>query len=276
MPEPTETVAASKVPSGASAEVIRLERVSVTYRSMHGDDVTGCANVSLLVTSDTSVGLVGESGHGKSTILSVVSGSRNPDSGTASFRGAPYRADSASWRHDFYRAVQFVGQNPYAAFNPRLSILGQVASPARFLRGLSKSEATELSYEMLAVVGLDREVGALKPSALSGGMLQRTAVARALICEPQCLVLDEPTASLSPEGTREVVEVLKVLRQEGRCSILVASHDLDVMAGLCDDVHVVYRGSIVDRGPLERLRTQANDEYTRLLMSAWHRPAATN
>ncbi len=262
MPEATAAAAAD--------EIIRLDSISVTYRSMRGDDVTGCEGVSLSIGYDMSVGLVGESGHGKSTILSVVSGSRSPDSGTASFRGSPYRVGSSSWRREFYRSVQFVGQNPYAAFNPRLSILGQVASPARFLRGMLPGKAAELAYQMLAAVGLDREVGALKPSALSGGMLQRTAVARALICEPQCLVLDEPTASLSPEGTHEVVEVLKTLRKQGRCSILVTSHDLDVMAGLCDDVHVVYGGKIVDRGPLERLRTESTDEYTRLLMSAWH------
>jgi peptide/nickel transport system ATP-binding protein len=258
------------MPEAPSEEIIRLDGISITYRSARGEDVTGCQEVSLSVRDDTSVGLVGESGHGKSTILSVVSGSRPPDSGTASFRGSPYRIDSSSWRREFYRSVQFVGQNPYAAFNPRLSILGQVASPARFLRGMPATKATELAYQMLATVGLDREVGTLKPGALSGGMLQRTAVARALICEPQCLVLDEPTASLSPEGTREVVGVLKALREQGRCSILVTSHDLDVMAGLCDDVHVVYRGKIVDRGSLGRLRAESTDEYTRLLMNAWH------
>jgi peptide/nickel transport system ATP-binding protein len=261
-------------PDAAPAtEIIRLDDASITYRSMRGEQVVGCANVSLAVACDSSVGLVGESGHGKSTILSVVSGTRQPDSGSANFRGAPYRIDSGTWRHEFHRAVQFVSQNPYAAFNPRLAVLGQVASPARFLRGMSTPNAAELAYEMLATVGLGPEVGALKPTALSGGMLQRTAIARALICEPECLVLDEPTASLSPDGTRDVVEVLKALRRDGRCSILVTSHDLDVMAGLCDDVLVVYRGSIVDRGPLERLRAEATDEYTRLLMAAWHTSA---
>jgi peptide/nickel transport system ATP-binding protein len=250
-------------------EVISLDAVSVTYRSTRGDQVIGCADVSLTIRTDTSVGLVGESGHGKSTILSIVSGGRAPDSGTAQFRGAPYRIDNAGWQRDFYRHVQFVSQNPYAAFNPRLSILGQVASPARFLRGLDTAKATDLAYDMLATVGLDRGVGQLKPGALSGGMLQRTAIARALICEPECLVLDEPTASLSPEGTREVVAVLKALRGQGRCSILITSHDLDVMAGLCDDVHVVYRGRVVDHGRLDQLRTESTDEYTRLLMAAW-------
>lgn len=257
-------------PSATPTEtIIRLDRVSVTYRSARGENVTGCENVSLAIQPDTAVGLVGESGHGKSTILSVVSGSRPADSGTALFRGAPYRMDNSGWRREFYRHVQFVSQNPYAAFNPRLSILGQVAAPARFLRGMAGRAATEHAYEMLGTVGLDRDVGALKPTALSGGMLQRTAIARALICEPECLVLDEPTASLSSEGTREVVAVLKALSSQARCAILITSHDLDVMAGLCDDVHVVYRGNIVDHGPIDRLRTESTDDYTRLLMDAW-------
>jgi peptide/nickel transport system ATP-binding protein len=258
-------------------DVLHLERVSVRYRSLRGETVIGCESVSLAVPEDRSIGLVGESGHGKSTILSVVSAVRPPDSGVAFFRGASYRIDDGPWRMEFNRNVQFVSQNPYAAFNPRLTILRQVAAPARFLRRLPKKEAISHAYEMLATVGLDRDVGGLKPAALSGGMLQRTAIARALICEPRCLVLDEPTASLSPEGTREVVSVLRALRQRrDRCSILISSHDLDVISGLCDEVHVVYRSNIVDRAPLERLREVSTNEYTRLLMTAWSSTTASN
>ncbi len=259
-----------RLPSEEEAEILRLEKVSVAYLSQRGEAITGCENISLAVAGNQSIGLVGESGHGKSTILSVVSGARLPDSGTAWFHGAPYRIDNPQWRLQFNRAVQFVGQNPYAAFNPRLSILGQVSAPARYLRGLARREATGLAREMLATVGLEREVAALKPIALSGGMLQRTAIARALICEPQCLVLDEPTASLSPEGTREVVNLLRSLRERASCSILISSHDLDVIAGLCDEVHVVFGGNIVDRAPLEHLRDRATSDYTRTLMNAWH------
>lgn len=256
--------------ASATDDILSLKDVGVSYLSRQGEVVTGCENISIDIAKDRSIGLVGESGHGKSTILSVVSAVRTPDAGTARFRGAPYRMDDAAWRTEFNRAVQFVAQNPYAAFNPRLSILQQVAAPARYLRRLGGRTATDLAYQVLRTVGLEPEVGSLRPSALSGGMLQRTAIARALICEPQCLVLDEPTASLSPEGTREVVSLLRALRNsEHRCSILVCSHDLDVIAGLCDDVHVVYRGNIVDRGSLERLRTQATNEYTRLLTNAW-------
>jgi ABC-type glutathione transport system ATPase component len=258
-----------------AAPILSLDGVSVAYRSVRGDIVTGCENVSLTVPDDCSIGLVGESGHGKSTILSVIAGARLPDAGVAHFRGMPYRIDNGTWRRKFYSAVQFVSQNPYAAFNPRLAILGQVAAPARFLRGFSRAKATGLAYEMLAAVGLDREVGGLRPAALSGGMLQRTAIARALIADPECLILDEPTASLSPEGTREVLSVLRALRkQERRCSILVCSHDLDVIAGLCEDVYVVYRGNIVDQAPLERLRLDATSEYTKVLMAAWQGAAA--
>jgi ABC-type glutathione transport system ATPase component len=253
----------------AAQPTLSMDDITLTYASRRSGAVVGCDRVSFNVPPNGSVGLVGESGHGKSTILSICSAVREPDSGTANFRGQPYRAKSGSWRKEFFRAVQFVGQNPYTAFNPRLSMLPQVAAPARWLLGLGRSEAFELATQTLATVGLAARVGKLKPGSLSGGMLQRAAVARALVSSPECLILDEPTASLSPEGTAEVVAVLRELRREGRCSLLITSHDLDVMAELCDEVNVVYRGQIIDTGPLSALKANSTSEYTQLLMSAW-------
>lgn len=255
-------------PAPEAEDIFRLDGATVSYKTRQGEAVVGCANVSFSVQTGLALGLVGESGHGKSTILSVVCGTREPDSGSVSFAGAPYQ-NNAGWRASFNRAIQFVGQNPYAAFNPRLSILPQIAAPAHYLRNVEKRAAQDLAEKMLVTVGLGADVGALRPGALSGGMLQRAAIARALICEPKCLVLDEPTASLSPEGTREVVAVLQKLRQVNGCAMLVTSHDFDVIAGLCDDVLVVYRGHIVDRAPPDRLETEATNAYTRLLVEAW-------
>jgi peptide/nickel transport system ATP-binding protein len=248
---------------------LQMDAITLTYASRRSGAVVGCEQVSFSVPPGRSIGLVGESGHGKSTILSICSAVREPDSGSANFRGRPYRFGDASWRKEFFRAVQFVGQNPYTAFNPRLSILPQVAAPARRLLGLGRTEAFDLARQTLGTVGLAARVGKLKPGSLSGGMLQRAAVARALISSPECLILDEPTASLSPEGTAEVVGVLRELRQQGRCALLVTSHDLDVMSELCDEVNVIYRGRIIDRGPLRDLKANATSEYTQLLMSHW-------
>ncbi len=267
----TDPVTSSGSTSTVGAPILQMDDITLTYASRRSGAVVGCEQVSFSVPPGRSVGLVGESGHGKSTILSICSAVREPDSGTAVFRGQAYRSGQGAWRKEFSRAVQFVGQNPYTAFNPRLSMLPQVAAPARWLLGLRRSDAFELATQTLGTVGLAARVGKLKPGSLSGGMLQRAAVARALVSSPECLILDEPTASLSPEGTAEVVAVLRALRQQGRCALLVTSHDLDVMAELCDEVNVIYRGRIIDRGPLATLRAESSSEYTRLLMAAWSR-----
>jgi peptide/nickel transport system ATP-binding protein len=267
---PVPDTVTSTVPASSKVEpTLQMDDVSLTYASRRSGAVVGCEQVSFSVPPEGSIGLVGESGHGKSTILSICSAVRDPDSGTANFRGKPYRPGNADWRKEFFRAVQFVGQNPYTSFNPRLSMLPQVAAPARWLLGLGRTEAFDLATQTLSTVGLAARVGKLKPGSLSGGMLQRAAVARALVSSPECLILDEPTASLSPEGTAEVVAVLRALRREGSCALLITSHDLNIMSELCDEVNVIYRGRIIDRGPLAKLKAQSSSEYTRLLMTAW-------
>src|SRR5262249_53865487 len=148
-----------------------MNDVTLTYSSRRAGEVVGCRQVSFGVPPQGSVGLVGESGHGKSTILSICSAVRDPDSGPAEVRGEPSRTGRAPGRRGFARAVQFVGQNPYTSFNPRLSMLPQVASPARWLLGRSRSEAVELARQTLRTVGLAERVEKLKPGSLSGGML---------------------------------------------------------------------------------------------------------
>ena len=234
----------------------------VTFRS-GGDTVTAVRGVSFAVATGESFGIVGESGSGKSTVLRAICGLAPTTAGVIRLAGGPLAAPRAP---DFYRKVQMVFQDPYASLHPRHTI-DKVLSEPLAIHGFDRRE--ERIEEALADVGLGADFRFRYPHQLSGGQRQRVAVARALILEPEVILLDEPTSALDASIQAEVLNLLDRIRAERGLTYIMVSHDLAVVAHMCDRLIVMQHGLAVEELTREALAAhRAETDYTRKLLSA--------
>ena len=254
--------ALTAVPDGS----VDFDHVSFSYRQGKGKPVL--QDIDLQVRSGEVMGLVGESGCGKSTLARLALGLIEPTEGTVRFKNAPIpERDSAAWRAQ-RASMQMIHQDPYACFDPHLPIIEQVAEPLRHHRGLSKEAAAKAALEVLRAAGLPAHHAGRRPSVMSGGQLQRAAIARAVALEPALLVCDEPVASLDVSIQAQVLELLLQLRNRMKMAMLFVSHNLSVVRCICDRVTVMYLGRIVESGTVEAVFSRPLHPYTKLLMAS--------
>ncbi len=228
-------------------------------------------DVSFSVGEGEIVGLVGESGSGKSTIARLVAGLDRPDAGVISFRGKAYASPDlggAAWDVKLRAAVQVVFQDPYASLNPRRRVGAILADPFLLYGERDKSRLHIKVRQLVADVELPLEVIERYPSQLSGGQRQRVAIARAIALEPSLVVADEPVSALDITTQARIIALLRRLRDRRGLSFLFISHDLGVIAELCDRVIVLENGHIVEAGPTERVFDRPEHPYTRRLIAA--------
>ncbi|NBC31319.1 MAG: dipeptide ABC transporter ATP-binding protein [Alphaproteobacteria bacterium] len=227
--------------------------------------------VSFTVMPGESVGLVGESGCGKSTTSSMVARLLDPTSGAIRFDGQDIAAVPAGRfaRSPLRAGIQMVFQDPTDSLNPRHTAFAAIAEPIRRLATPGDGPALTRRIEALADrVGLPRELLSRFPHQLSGGQKARVGIARAIAVDPKLLILDEPTSALDVSVQAVVLELLDGLRRELGMSYLFVSHDLNVVRLLCHRVLVMHRGRIVESGPAERLLTSPDHPYTKALIDA--------
>lgn len=228
------------------------------------DRVDAVQSASLVVQQGESFGLVGESGSGKSTILRAITGLAPTWSGRIEVEG---RAVTGKGRdRAFFKTVQMVFQDPYASLHPRHTV-DQVLSETLYLHGFRDIDARVV--RLLDDVGLGGRFRFRYPHQLSGGQRQRVAIARALAGEPDILLLDEPTSALDVSVQAEILNLLTDLRADRHLSYLMVSHDLAVIAHLCDRLAVMQHGRIVEVLTADALRrAEAATEYTQDLLRA--------
>jgi peptide/nickel transport system ATP-binding protein len=244
--------------AGMNEAAVAVEGLTVRFSGLAAVDGIGFA-----VAPGESFGLVGESGSGKTTVLRVLAGLIGGWSGRASVAG---HALGAKRPRTLARVVQLVFQDPYASLHP-LHTVDRVLSEAAAIHGLKDAQARTLST--LDAVGLGPEFRFRFPHQLSGGQRQRVAIARALILEPSILLLDEPTSALDVSVQAEILNLLRRLRAERRLTLLLVSHNLAVVANLCERVAVMRRGRFVEQTSVERLRSATPEHpYTRQLLAA--------
>lgn len=242
--------------------LLETRDLDVTFRRGR-DRVPAVRGVSIAVTRGESYGIVGESGSGKSTVLRAICGLAPVSGGQILLDGAPIPdpRDAA-----FYRRVQMVFQDPYASLHPRHTI-DRVLSEPLAIHGFDRRE--ERIERALAEVGLGEGFRFRYPHQLSGGQRQRVSVARALILEPQVLLLDEPTSALDASIQAEVLNLLDRIRTERGLTYVMVSHDLAVVAHMCDRLMVMQHGCMVEELTRDQLRTKAAaTDYTRQLLAA--------
>ena len=222
------------------------------------------ADTSFSVAPGESFGIVGESGSGKSTVLRVICGLAPRESGTVQLVGG---ADSPSpGTKAFRRRVQMVFQDPYASLHPRQTVDRLLAEPLA-IHGISDTE--NRIERALDEVGLGMGFRFRYPHQLSGGQRQRIAIARALILEPQILLLDEPTSALDASVQAEVLNLLEELRRQRNLTFIMVSHDLAVVTHLCERLMVMQRGQTVEVLASNDLAvSRVSEPYTLSLMQA--------
>jgi ABC-type glutathione transport system ATPase component len=225
--------------------------------------------VSLQVRPGEVVGLIGESGSGKSTIARAIIGLAPVSAGRITVAGHEVtRFRGNQWR-SFRRSgvVQYVFQDPLRSLDADLPIADSIAEPLRISRAGSRAEVEERVKEYAAKVRLDEALLTRFPAELSGGQRQRAAVARALVTEPKLLILDEPVSALDAASRVQVLDGFAGLRSEG-IAMLYISHDLGSVAGMCDRTAVLYQGRIVEYGPTAEIVNNPQHLYTRLLVGS--------
>ena len=236
--------------------MIEIENLSVRF-----GEFQAVQGVSFRVATGEAFGLVGESGSGKTTVLKALAGLAHDWQGRIVLDGETLgRRRSRA----FCRKVQMVFQDPYGSLHPRHTVDRTLAEPA-LIHGLGDAGAR--IERMLDAVGLGAAFRYRYPHQLSGGQRQRVAIARALMLEPQVLLLDEPTSSLDVSVQAEILNLLSDLRQARGLTFLFVSHNLAVIAHMCDRLAVMRRGRIVEEVPSTALATGVLAEpYSRQLL----------
>jgi ABC-type glutathione transport system ATPase component len=248
---------------------LQIHDLAKTFRTRRrgGQPVHALRGVSFDLVAGDAVALVGESGSGKSTLARIVMGLETPSAGRVLLDGKAYGRGRAQLAVRAKR-MQMVFQNPYSSLDPTQSVGDAIGEVLRFHLGLDGTERRERVLSLLGDVGLDPSYATSRPSALSGGQRQRVAIARALAADPDLLVLDEAVSALDVSVQAQILNLLNAIRTERNLAFLFITHDLGVVRQVCDTVHVMRNGEIVESGGVDVVLDTPRHPYTRMLMEA--------
>jgi ABC-type oligopeptide transport system ATPase subunit len=225
-------------------------------------------SISFTIQRGETFGLIGESGSGKTTTGRVVLGLEKPTSGSVTFDGNELMGLSDLDMRRYRHHMQMVFQDSGSAFNPRRSVGAQIAYPLKRFQAASAADARKKALDLLDRVGMlpshyDRYI-----HEFSGGQRQRLGIARALISDPDFVVLDEPTAALDVSVQAQILNLLKDLQRERKLTMLLITHNLALVEHMCEHAGVLDDGRLVEVGPVDRLLSNPGTAITRKLVDA--------
>lgn len=259
--------------SSEQTPIIFLDNISVTFKSrtgslFHPNLVHAVNGLTLKLMPGETIGIVGESGCGKSTTANVMCGLQSPTDGHVYFKGEDVTKRTAVLRKKIGRVVSVVFQNPATALNPRMSVHDQLLDPLIVHKVGTDEEREERVSELLGVVGLPSSAMYALPGQLSGGQRQRVAIARALSLRPDVIIADEPTSALDVSVRAQILNLLTDLKHELGLAMVFISHDIQTERYISDRIVVMNHGQIMEEGPARQIFEDPHDAYTKTLLSA--------
>lgn len=255
------------------APIIQLDNICVEFKTrtgsiLHPTKIKAVDNVSLKLMPGQTIGIVGESGCGKSTTANVVCGLQDVTSGKIYFKGTDVTKRSAEDRKKIGRVVSVVFQDPATALNARMTIIDQLFDPM-MVHDIATKDIMEIkAMHLLKTVGLPKSVIHAFPGQLSGGQRQRVAIARALALDPDAIIADEPTSALDVSVRAQILNLLTDLKNKLGVSMIFISHDIQTVRYVSDEIIVMNGGKIVEKGTRDQIFLNPKEEYTKKLLGA--------
>ena len=253
--------------------IIFLDDIHVVFKTrtgslLHPNKVHAVNGLSLKLMPGQTIGIVGESGCGKSTTANVMCGLQTPTSGHVYFKGTDVTKRTAAQRKIIGRVISVVFQDPATALNARMTVREQLMDPMIVHKvGDAKSREARVR-ELIEMVGLPNSVLEALPGQMSGGQRQRVAIARALSLKPDAIIADEPTSALDVSVRAQILNLLMDLKKELNLAMVFISHDIQTVRYISDQIIVMNHGQTVERGTAEQIFNNPKDDYTRLLLGA--------
>jgi len=260
--------------AGSTDLAVELREVSAGYfvaeglKALRRKYVEVLRGVSLRVDGGERVAVIGESGSGKTTLLKVVLGLLQPMRGDVVVLGHRIYDIPERERWKVTRRIGYVPQDPFRALNPRLKVADIITEPLSRLH-LPEDEKEERVRAAVKMVQLHESVLNHYPSRLSGGMMQRVLIARAVVHEPELLLLDEPTSALDVSTQAQVINLLNGIQERLKCAMVTVTHDLAVAQYLADRAVILYKGVVVEEGPLDEIVRNPKSEHARVLVASY-------
>ena len=255
-----------------TTHLLSVKDLHTSFTTDHGE-VQAVNGVSFNLDAGKVLGIVGESGSGKSvtaySIMQILADNGRITSGEILYKGEDISRWGESKMQDFRgKCCSIIFQDPMTSLNPVFTIGSQIAEAVLLHTKSSKHEAMEKALEMLKLVGINEPEKRLKqdPYELSGGMRQRVMIAMALACEPDILIADEPTTALDVTIQAQILELMQSLQKKLGMAIIMVTHDLGVIAEMCDEIVVMYGGRFCERGTADEIFYNPRHEYTRGLL----------
>lgn len=251
--------------------MLEASHVTVSFRRRGGEPFRALDDVSIKVESGKIVGIVGESGSGKTTLVRTLCGLQKPDSGEVLFKGREIHEAMAAARSGAGLPLSMVFQDASGALDPRQTAASAVGEALRVHRMVARGGEGEEVRRLLAAVGLPADVAGKRPTEMSGGQCQRVCIARAIAPRPALLIGDEPVSALDVSVQARILKLLAALlkgHENGLEAILLVTHDLAVVAAVCDYVYVMSGGRVVEEGVPREVFAAARHEATRRLLAA--------
>ncbi len=253
--------------------IIFLDDVKVTFKTrtgslFHPNKVQAVRGLTLKLMPGETLGIVGESGCGKSTTANVMCGLQKPTEGRVFFKGKDVTDRTAADRRTIGRVISVVFQDPATALNARMTIRDQLLDPMLVHKVGDKESREKRIFDLIEMVGLPRSVMGALPGQLSGGQRQRVAIARALSLRPDAIIADEPTSALDVSVRAQILNLLMDLKRDLGLAMVFISHDIQTVRYISDRIIVMNGGRAVEEGTAEQVFNDPKDEYTRLLLGA--------